>query len=54
VILCGGTAGVYRSTDGGQHYQESSRASYADNVTLPETWLLCSGEHKIEVIEGAQ
>jgi hypothetical protein len=49
VVLCGGPAGVYRSEDGGEHYENVSSPTYTDKLTLPETWLFCSGEHKIEV-----
>src|SRR5258708_33202730 len=49
-VLCGGPAGVYRSTDG-ENYQNISSPTYADKLTLPETWLFCSGEHKIEVTQ---
>jgi len=51
VLLCGGPAGVYRSTDGGLSYQNISSPTYTDKLTLPETWLFCSGEHKIEVTQ---
>lgn len=50
VILCGGKAGVYRSGDGGLHYQSCSRKIFMDRVSLPPYWLFCSGEHEIEVV----
>jgi len=50
-VLCGGPAGVYRSTNGGDHYENISSPTYTDKLTLPETWLFCSGEHKIEVTQ---
>jgi len=50
VILCGGKAGVYRSGDGGEHYQSCSQKVFADRVSLPPHWLFCSGEHEIEVV----
>ncbi|MCW5981094.1 MAG: baseplate J/gp47 family protein [Bryobacteraceae bacterium] len=57
VILCGGPVGVYRSVDGGAGYRESSSATHREKVTLPETWLFCSGRHDIvvakEVREGS-
>lgn len=49
-ILAGGTEGVYRSSDGGQRYSYSSSKEFPEKVTLPETWLFCSGDHEIEVV----
>ncbi len=48
-ILAGTTEGVFRSDDGGASYQNVSRREFDDQVTLPETWLFCSGDHEIEV-----
>ena len=48
-ILAGGIEGVYRSDDHGVHYQNCSRTEFADEVTLPETWLFCSGAHEVSV-----
>jgi hypothetical protein len=50
VLLTGSKSGVYRSRDGGQHYEQSSRRIFTDKVTLPVNWLFCSGEHDIEVV----
>lgn len=50
LLLCGGPAGVYRSGDGGTTYEPcSSRELSSTRVTLPETWLFCSGEHDVTV-----
>jgi hypothetical protein len=49
-LLAGGNAGVFRSRDGGQHYETCSRKVFADKVTLDPNWLFCSGEHDIEVV----
>ena len=55
LILTGGKTGVYRSRDGGQRYEGSSRKVFLDKVTLPPNWLFCSGEHEIEVVtEGEE
>jgi len=50
LILAGGPEGIFRSKDGGRHYERCSSKEFLDNVTLPETWLFCSGEHEIEIV----
>jgi hypothetical protein len=50
VVLAGGLEGVYRSTDGAESYQDVSRQEFSDKVTLPPTWLFCSGEHEVTVV----
>jgi hypothetical protein len=50
LILASGPEGIYRSKDGGEHYDWCSSREFADNVTLPETWLFCSGEHEVEIV----
>jgi hypothetical protein len=49
-LLAGGVDGIYRSNDGGQHYQPASKSEFVDKVSLPATWLFCSGEHEIESV----
>jgi hypothetical protein len=49
-ILAGGIDGVYRSDDGAGNYEACSRKEFTKNVTIPDTWLFCSGEHDIEVV----
>jgi hypothetical protein len=49
-ILAGGIDGVYRSDDGAGSYEACSRKEFTKNVTIPDTWLFCSGEHDIEVV----
>lgn len=50
LLLCGGPAGVYRSSDGGVTFEpRSSRDLASTRVTLPDTWLFCSGEHDVRV-----
>jgi hypothetical protein len=49
-LLAGGNAGVFRSRDGGQHYEACSRKVFTDKVTLDPNWLFCSDEHDIEVV----
>jgi len=48
-VLVGGASGVTRTTDG-QHWTSAAGKEVADVVTIPDTWLLCSGEHDIEVV----
>jgi len=54
-LLAGGEQGVYRSKDQGQLYEIVSTKSFPKQVTLPRTWLFCSGEHNVEVktVEGS-
>ncbi len=49
-LLTGSSQGVYRSGDEGLTYDSCSRREFMETVTLPETWLFCSGEHEIEVV----
>lgn len=50
LILAGGPQGIYRSSDSGATYQTCSSHTFTDRVTLPPTWLFCSGNHEIEVV----
>ncbi|NJC12391.1 hypothetical protein F4558_002217 [Micromonospora profundi] len=49
LVLAGGERGVYRSADA-IDWTASANQATADVVTVPDTWLLCSGEHDIEVV----
>jgi hypothetical protein len=49
-LLAAGVEGVYRSIDQGKHYEHVSNSEFPEVVTLPETWLFCSGEHDINVV----
>jgi hypothetical protein len=49
VILAAGPVGVLRSSDGALTWRSCSARTLRDVVTLPPTWLFCSGEHDIEV-----
>jgi hypothetical protein len=49
-VMAGGVAGIYRSTDEGHTYYNSSRQEFNEKVTLPPTWLFVSGEHEITVV----
>ena len=50
LILAGGARGVYRSSDEGANYINSSAKEFSEKVTLPETWLFVSGQHNITVV----
>ncbi|GGO30311.1 baseplate J/gp47 family protein [Deinococcus humi] len=50
LVLAGGPWGLRVSRDAGQTYQPVVQEGGADAVTLPPTWLFCSGAHDIEVI----
>jgi Baseplate J-like protein len=41
--------GIFRSSDGGEHYQRVSGNEFTEMVQLPATWLFCSAEHDIVV-----
>lgn len=51
LAMAGGARGVYRSRDG-LRWQATANRETTDAVTIPDTWLLCSGEHQIEVVGG--
>jgi hypothetical protein len=48
-LFAGGPRGVYRSDDGYRWAATANRET-REPVTIPDTWLLCSGEHQIEVV----
>ncbi len=48
-VLAGGTRGVYRLAGPGSWVATANRST-GDVVTVPDTWLLCSGEHDVEVV----
>jgi hypothetical protein len=50
ILLAGGRQGIYRSTDNGVSYMHCSGNEFSEGVTLPPTWLLCSQEHEITVV----
>ncbi|MEU8179450.1 putative baseplate assembly protein [Micromonospora sp. NPDC049047] len=49
LFLAGGERGVHRSANA-VDWSPSANQATADVVTVPDTWLLCSGEHDIEVV----
>lgn len=49
-VMAGTEEGVFRSQEGSEQYESASAVEFADKVTLPPTWLFCSGAHEIEVV----
>ncbi|MFI7742509.1 baseplate J/gp47 family protein [Kocuria rhizosphaericola] len=52
LLLAAGPHGVLRSTDAARTWEVCSRRVVDDVVTLPGTWLFCSGEHRVEVVSS--
>ncbi|MFI5915164.1 putative baseplate assembly protein [Dactylosporangium sp. NPDC051541] len=50
-VLAGTGNGAYRTDDGAAWIQTAGR-EVKQAVTVPATWLLCSGEHDIEVVRA--
>lgn len=49
VVLAGGAQGVFRLDPASQRWRLAASAVVPDTVTLPDTWLFCSGAHQIDV-----
>ncbi|MDJ0356000.1 baseplate J/gp47 family protein [Paenarthrobacter sp. PH39-S1] len=49
LVLAAGPRGVYRSEDTADTWHTCSSRVVSDVVTLPETWLFCSGAHQVAV-----
>jgi|GEM_PF-351800 len=54
VLLAAMDRGIYHSLDGGERYAECSQREFREQVTIPDTWLFCSGAHEVEVIGEEQ
>lgn len=52
LVMAGGPRGVHRSDGEGRAWRPCSHREADEVVTIPDTWLLCSGEHEIEVVSG--
>ncbi|MBI3560628.1 MAG: baseplate J/gp47 family protein [Gammaproteobacteria bacterium] len=50
LVMAAGIKGIYRSQDNGINYNKCSLREFTDEVSLPRTWLFCSGDHEIEVV----
>jgi len=49
-LLTGGPGGVFRKPADSPRYEPCSTREFTEKVTLPPTWLLCSGSHELEVV----
>ncbi len=52
LLLAGTDNGVFLSTDA-RIYEPASRREFPTQVTLPPTWLFCSGEHELTMTGDA-
>lgn len=52
-IMVGGDLGVYVDYNDNEKFNKCSNKEFSDTVTLPPTWLFCSGEHNIVVVKDA-
>lgn len=52
LVLAAGRRGVLRSVDTAASWRSCSARTVDDVVTLPPTWLFCSGEHVVEVVRA--
>jgi hypothetical protein len=52
VTMAGGPKGVHRSDGEGRTWRPTAHREAEEVVTIPDTWLLCSGRHEIEVVSG--
>lgn len=50
LVMAGGVAGVYRTSDAGAAYTAASDTEFIEKVTLPDTWLFVSGDHEVTVL----
>jgi len=50
LVMAAGPRGVAQTVDRGATYDVCRRVLTTQDVTVPDTWLLCSGEHRIEVV----
>lgn len=52
LVLAAGPRGVLRSLDAGVTWRTCSARVVDDVVTVPDTWLFCSGSHQVEVVRA--
>ncbi len=48
-VMVGGPVGLHRSDDQGVSYVSCARRDFETEVSLPPHWVLCAGEHQIDV-----
>jgi hypothetical protein len=49
-LLASGVEGIHRGKDPASRYENCSCKTYDDRVTIPATWLFCSGYHSVQVL----
>lgn len=49
-LLAATAVGILHSEDSGKSFQSCSNKEFVDSVSLPSTWLFCSGEHTITLM----
>ena len=52
LVLAAGSKGVHRSIDRAESWATCTPRSVTTAITLPPTWLFCSGAHRIEVVRS--
>ena len=52
LVLAAGPKGIHRSTDHAATWATCTPRSVTTAITLPPTWLFCSGDHRIEVVRS--
>jgi photosystem II stability/assembly factor-like uncharacterized protein len=52
LLLAAGPYGVHRAVDRGARWRTCSARVVDDVVTAHESWLFCSGEHRVEVVRS--
>ncbi|MDH6236125.1 baseplate J/gp47 family protein [Cryobacterium sp. CG_9.6] len=52
LVLGAGPAGIYRATNDAATWHTCTARVVDTFITLPPTWLFCSGEHRIEVVRA--
>lgn len=50
LVMAGGIEGIFRNEALSTSYSPSSNREFTGRVTLPPTWLFCSGDHNIMVV----
>jgi hypothetical protein len=51
-LMAGGANGLFRSSDFGRTYTSCSQSVFTDQVTVPPTWLVCSGAHELRAVDA--
>lgn len=52
IVLAAGAGGVHRSTDQGRTWTSCADRRVDDRVTIPASWLFCSGPHQVTVVRA--